>query len=84
MANANSIERRDLRRHKAQFNSVALMKINFPSQIHEVFKRFHVDQIAAVLLAVCAGLLALAALSLVRARKDCRSKLAEAEGGEGG
>jgi putative tricarboxylic transport membrane protein len=40
--------------------------------------------IAAVLLAVCAGLLALAALSLVRARKDWRSKLAEAEGGEGG
>jgi putative tricarboxylic transport membrane protein len=35
--------------------------------------------IAAVLLAVCAGLLALAALSLVRARKDWRSKLAEAE-----
>jgi putative tricarboxylic transport membrane protein len=40
--------------------------------------------IAAVLLAVCAGLLALAALSLVRARKDWRSKLAEAESGEGG
>src|SRR6195952_3193889 len=35
--------------------------------------------IAAVLLAVCAVLLALAALSLVRARKDWRSKLAEAE-----
>jgi putative tricarboxylic transport membrane protein len=39
--------------------------------------------IAAVLLAVCAVLLALAALSLVRARKDWRSKLAEAESGEG-
>jgi putative tricarboxylic transport membrane protein len=39
--------------------------------------------IAAVLLAVCAGLLALAALSLIRARKDWRSKLAEAESGEG-
>jgi TctA family transporter len=39
--------------------------------------------IAAVLLAVCAALLALAALSLVRARKDWRSKLAEAESGEG-
>jgi putative tricarboxylic transport membrane protein len=39
--------------------------------------------IAAVLLAVCAALLALAALSLVRARKDWRSKLAEVESGEG-
>src|SRR2546423_750539 len=39
--------------------------------------------IAAVLLAVCAALLALAALSLVRARKDWRSKLAEAEAGGG-
>jgi putative tricarboxylic transport membrane protein len=38
--------------------------------------------IAAALLAVCAALLALAALSLVRARKDWRSKLAEAESGE--
>ena len=39
--------------------------------------------IAAVLLGVCAALLALAALSLMRARKDWRSKLAEAESGEG-
>jgi putative tricarboxylic transport membrane protein len=39
--------------------------------------------IAAVLLAVCALLLALAALSVIRARKDWRSKLAEAESGEG-
>jgi len=38
--------------------------------------------IALVLLAVCAGLLALAALSLIRSRKDWRTKLAEAEAGE--
>jgi putative tricarboxylic transport membrane protein len=38
--------------------------------------------VAAVLLAVCAVLLALAALSLMRARKDWRNKLAEAEAGE--
>jgi hypothetical protein len=35
-----------------------------------------------VLLVVCAGLLALAALSLIRSRKDWRTKLAEAEAGE--
>ena len=34
------------------------------------------------LLAVCAALLALAALSLIRSRKDWRSQLAEAEAGE--
>ena len=39
--------------------------------------------IAGVLLAACAGLLALAALSHIRRRKDWRSKLAEAEAGEG-
>jgi putative tricarboxylic transport membrane protein len=39
--------------------------------------------VAAVLLAVCAALLALAALSLVRNRKDWRNKLAEAETAEG-
>jgi putative tricarboxylic transport membrane protein len=38
--------------------------------------------IAVVLLAICAGLLALAALSLIRSRKDWRSELAEAEAGE--
>jgi putative tricarboxylic transport membrane protein len=38
--------------------------------------------IAATLLALCAGLLALAALSLVRRHKDWRQKLAEAEAGE--
>jgi putative tricarboxylic transport membrane protein len=38
--------------------------------------------IAAVLMAACAVLLALAALSLVRSRKDWRNKLAEAEVGE--
>jgi putative tricarboxylic transport membrane protein len=38
--------------------------------------------ISVALLAVCAGLLALAALSLIRSRKDWRSKLAEAEAGE--
>jgi putative tricarboxylic transport membrane protein len=38
--------------------------------------------IAGVLLAVCAGLLALAALSHIRRRKDWRSKLAEAEAAE--
>src|SRR5205807_2007743 len=38
--------------------------------------------IAASLLAVCAVLLALAALSLIRSRKDWRNKLAEAEGSE--
>jgi putative tricarboxylic transport membrane protein len=40
--------------------------------------------IAAALLACCALLLALAALSLARKRKDWRAKLAEAEAGEGG
>jgi putative tricarboxylic transport membrane protein len=39
--------------------------------------------IALVLLALCGGLLALAAVSLVRSRKDWRSRLAEAEAGEG-
>jgi putative tricarboxylic transport membrane protein len=38
--------------------------------------------IAFALLAISMGLLALAALSLVRSRKDWRSKLAEAEAGE--
>jgi putative tricarboxylic transport membrane protein len=38
--------------------------------------------IAGVLLAACAALLALAALSLLRSRKDWRTKLAEAEAGE--
>jgi TctA family transporter len=38
--------------------------------------------IAVTLLAACAVLLALAALSLVRSRRDWRSKLAEAEAGE--
>src|SRR5947209_2590329 len=37
--------------------------------------------IAAVLLGLCAVLLALAALSLIRSRKDWRSRLAEAEAG---
>jgi putative tricarboxylic transport membrane protein len=40
--------------------------------------------IAAVLLAGCAVLLTLAALSLARKRKDWRAKLAEAEAGEAG
>src|SRR5215203_5700522 len=39
--------------------------------------------IAAVLLALCAALLALAALSLVRSHRDWRNKLAEAEASEG-
>src|SRR5882672_11246536 len=39
--------------------------------------------IALALLAACAGLLVLAALSLIRSRKDWRSKLAEVEAGEG-
>jgi putative tricarboxylic transport membrane protein len=39
--------------------------------------------IAAVLIGVCVLLLALAALSVIRARKDWRSKLAAAESGEG-
>jgi putative tricarboxylic transport membrane protein len=39
--------------------------------------------IAAMLLAGCALLLALAGLSLARKRKDWRAKLAEAEAGEG-
>ena len=34
------------------------------------------------LLVVCGALLALAALSLIRSRKDWRSRLAEAETGE--
>jgi TctA family transporter len=38
--------------------------------------------IAGVLLAVCVGLLGLAALSHIRRRKDWRSKLAEAEASE--
>ena len=38
--------------------------------------------ISLALLAVCAALLALAALSLMRSRKDWRSQLAEAEAGE--
>jgi len=38
--------------------------------------------ISLTLLAVCAALLALAALSLIRSRKDWRSQLAEAEVGE--
>ncbi len=38
--------------------------------------------ISLVLLVVCAALLALAALSLIRSRKDWRSRLAEAETGE--
>ena len=38
--------------------------------------------ISLVLLVVCAALLALAALSLIRSRKDWRSRLAEAEAGE--
>jgi LPXTG-motif cell wall-anchored protein len=38
--------------------------------------------IALVLLGVCAVLLGLAALSLIRSRKDWRSELAEAEAGE--
>ena len=38
--------------------------------------------LAAALLAVCGVLLVLAALSLIRSRKDWRNKLAEAEGSE--
>jgi putative tricarboxylic transport membrane protein len=38
--------------------------------------------ISLVLLVVCAALLALAALSLIRSRKDWRSRLAEAEAAE--
>ena len=40
--------------------------------------------IAATLLAIAAALLALSALSVIRKRKDWRTKLAEAEAGEGG
>jgi len=40
--------------------------------------------IALALLVICAGLLVLAALALVRSRKDWRSRLAEAEAGESG
>src|SRR5262249_18694723 len=40
--------------------------------------------IAGSLLAICAGLLALAALALIRQRKDWRSRLAEAETGSAG
>jgi TctA family transporter len=40
--------------------------------------------IAAALLAICAALLALAALSLVRRRRDWRSRLAAAEADDGG
>jgi putative tricarboxylic transport membrane protein len=39
--------------------------------------------IAVALLVICAGLLLLAALSLVRSRRDWRSRLAEAEAGDG-
>ena len=39
--------------------------------------------IAVALLIICAGLLLLAALSLVRSRRDWRSRLAEAEAGDG-
>jgi len=38
--------------------------------------------IAVALLIICAGLLLLAALSLVRSRRDWRSRLAEAEAGD--
>jgi putative tricarboxylic transport membrane protein len=38
--------------------------------------------ISLTLLAVCAALLVLAALSLIRSRKDWRSQLAEVEAGE--
>jgi len=38
--------------------------------------------ISLTLLVVCGALLALAALSLIRSRKDWRSRLAEAETGE--
>jgi putative tricarboxylic transport membrane protein len=38
--------------------------------------------ISLTLLVVCAALLALAALSLIRSRRDWRSRLAEAETGE--
>jgi len=38
--------------------------------------------IALALLAVCAGLLALAAVSVIRSRRDWRSRLAEVEAGE--
>jgi putative tricarboxylic transport membrane protein len=40
--------------------------------------------ISAVLLGLCAGLLCLAAVSLLRSRKDWRRRLAEAETGEAG
>jgi putative tricarboxylic transport membrane protein len=39
--------------------------------------------IAVALLVICAGLLLLAVLSLVRSRRDWRSRLAEAEAGDG-
>jgi putative tricarboxylic transport membrane protein len=39
--------------------------------------------IAGVLMGLCAALLALAALSLIRSRKDWRNKLAEVEVGDG-
>jgi len=38
--------------------------------------------IAVALLVICAGLLLLAVLSLVRSRRDWRSRLAEAEAGD--
>ena len=47
-----------------------------------IFFNINERPIAASLLAVCAVLLALAALSLIRSRKDWRNKLAEAEGSE--
>ena len=40
--------------------------------------------ISAVLLGLCAGLLCLAAVSLLRSRKDWRRRLAEVETGEAG
>jgi hypothetical protein len=60
------------------------MKINFPSQIHEVFKRFHVDQNrrrAARRVRRAPG--ARRAVACARPQGP-RSKLAEAESGEGG
>jgi putative tricarboxylic transport membrane protein len=45
---------------------------------------FLLRPIAAVLLAACAGLLGLAGLSLLRSRKDWRSRLAEAEAADNG
>jgi len=47
-----------------------------------IFFNINERPIAASLLAICAVLLVLAALSLIRSRKDWRNKLAEAEGSE--